>query len=100
MNPLVQSPDAPVRGTVLHQIMEDFVRTVQADPAALTQETLLKITDAVLLQEAPWPSARLMWRARIERIANWFIAAERARQTYSAPRLFEDDASGALTLSN
>ena len=94
VNALVQSPDAPMRGNVLHSIMEAFVKATLADPAALDRTALLTLADTVLARDAPWPAARLMWRARIERVADWFIAAERERQRYARPFLFEDDARG------
>lgn len=96
INPLVQSPDAPVRGIVLHRIMELFIKAVRADRTSLTKAVLLKITDDVLIEEAPWPAARVMWRARIERVADWFIANEVLRQSYSTPILFEAAAKGIL----
>lgn len=89
-NPLVQSPDAPLRGTILHDVMEKFIKTVMSDPAQLTKQHLLETARAVLEQEAPWPAARLMWLARIERVADWFIAREAERQTYSHPIGFEE----------
>lgn len=94
INPLVQSPDAPVRGTILHRIMELFIKAVRSDASALTRGNLLEITDEVLLSEAPWPAARVMWRARIERIADWFITNETRRQSYATPILFEEAAKG------
>lgn len=94
INPLVQSPDAPVRGTILHLIMELFIKVVRDNKSALTRNKLLEITDDVLLSEAPWPAARVMWRARIERIADWFIANEVRRQGHATPVLFEKAAKG------
>ena len=94
VNPLVQSPDAPVRGVILHKIMEDFVKDLQEDPTLLTRDHLLHVTETVLAREAPWPAARLMWQARIARVADWFIEAETARRGYSKPALFEEDAVG------
>jgi RecB family exonuclease len=35
-----------------------------------------------------------MWLARIERIADWFIARERERQKFSSPVAFEEGAMG------
>tara|TARA_R110002049_G_scaffold117332_1_gene270411 strand:- start:19696 stop:22653 length:2958 start_codon:yes stop_codon:yes gene_type:complete len=94
INPLVQSPDAPVRGVILHQIMEDFVKAVAADPDALTREALMATAARVLNDEAPWPAARAIWLARIERIADWFIAQEQARAAFSRPVAFEMGARG------
>lgn len=94
MNPLVQSPDAPVRGIVLHEIMEKFVKAVGADIGNLTKQTLLDTARAVLQESVPWPAARVMWLARIERVADWFITQEKARQAYSSPVAFEKGAKG------
>ena len=95
VNPLVQSPDAPVRGIILHMVMERFVKSISADPARLTKDHLMEIAAEVLLVEAPWPAARLMWMARIERVADWFIENEKRRQGYSSPVAFEKGARGS-----
>ncbi len=94
VNTLVQSPDAPVRGIVIHEVMERFVKSVSADPARLTKQHLLGITAEVLADHAPWPAARVMWLARIERVADWFIAQEKQRQTFATPVAFEQAAKG------
>jgi ATP-dependent helicase/nuclease subunit B len=94
INPLVQSPDAPVRGIILHDIMERFVKSISANPANLHKAHLLDIARDVLAQEAPWPAARTMWLARIERVADWFITQETLRQSYSSPVAFEKAARG------
>ena len=94
LNPLVQSPDAPLRGTIVHEIMEKFVKSVADDPERLAKAALLETTSSVLEEKAPWPSARLMWLARIERIADWFIERERQRQQFASPVAFERAAKG------
>ncbi|MEM7521998.1 MAG: double-strand break repair protein AddB, partial [Pseudomonadota bacterium] len=100
LNPLVQSPDAPVRGIIMHQVMEDFVRRLHKEPSALSKEALMCIANTVLATAAPWPAARAMWRARIERIAAWFIAGEQIRQAHASASVFEDDAKGKITLDD
>lgn len=94
LNPLVQSPDAPMRGIIVHEIMERFVKSVVADPANLTKSHLLETASHVLEAEAPWPAARVMWLTKIERIADWFIENETRRQGYSSPAAFEKAARG------
>ncbi|MGJ8615646.1 MAG: double-strand break repair protein AddB [Sulfitobacter sp.] len=94
VNPLVQSPDAPVRGIILHDVMERYIKSISANPTLLTKEHLLHIAAEVLEVEAPWPAARVMWMARIERIADWFIENEKTRQSYSSPVAFEKGARG------
>lgn len=94
IDPLVPAPDAPMRGIVVHQIMEDFIKSVADDPGMLTTDHLMTLADAVLTREVPWPATRAMWLARIERIATWFIDRETARQRYSRPVAFEKGAKG------
>ncbi|UWR22454.1 double-strand break repair protein AddB [Sulfitobacter sp. S190] len=98
LRPLVQSPDAPLRGVVVHEVMERFVKEVCHDPALLNRDHLLRTAQAVLDEVAPWPAARSMWLARIDRIADWFIDAEALRQANAQPIAFEDDARGTLQL--
>ena len=94
IDPLVQSPDAPLRGIVVHKILELFIKSVAQDASLLTREHLSHITETVLQSEVPWPAARLMWQARVERIADWFIAQEYKRQSFAKPMLFEEAAKG------
>ena len=94
IDPLVQSPDAPVRGIIVHKIMEFFIKSVCEDASRLTRDHLIEVTSSVLQAEVPWPAARLMWQARVERIADWFIAQEEKRQSYATPMLFEEAAKG------
>ncbi len=94
INPLVQSPDAPMRGIILHEVMEKFVRDTVDNPGLLTEAHLLGIAQQVLADQAPWHAARAMWLARIERIADWFIDREVLRQKTATPVAFEDAAMG------
>ncbi len=100
LNPLVQSPDAPVRGVIVHEIMEKFIKSVAADPAKLTKSCLLETASHVLEEQAPWPAARVMWLTKIERIADWFIENEIKRQRYSSPAAFEKAAKGSHSFAD
>jgi double-strand break repair protein AddB len=96
LNPLVQSPDAPTRGIIVHEIMERFVKSLKDKPDLLTKPHLLEITRDVLAEEVPWPAAQAMWFARIARVADWFIAAEEQRQASAEPVAFEKGAQGKI----
>ena len=100
LNPLVQSPDAPVRGIIVHEIMERFIKSVSANPANLTKSHLLETAAQVLEVEAPWPAARVMWLTKIERIADWFVENEIKRQSYSSPAAFEKAAKGSHSFAD
>lgn len=89
VNPLRQQPDAPLRGTVLHDIFEDYVRGWQGDPPETEKSRLLSIADAKLEEGAPWPVARRIWRAKLERIADRFIAEETERRKTGSPAAIE-----------
>jgi ATP-dependent helicase/nuclease subunit B len=98
LRPLVQSPDAPLRGIVVHSVMEHFVKSVMADPQNLNRAHLMTIAEDTLSELVPWPAARTIWLARIARIADWFIEHESARLVTATPVAFEGDARGTLEL--
>lgn len=70
LDPLHPTPDALLRGTVLHKVLEDFTKAAaEPDPRA----QLLRIADDVLTNVVPWPAARLLWAARLARVADMFL---------------------------
>ncbi|SMX47150.1 double-strand break repair protein AddB [Actibacterium lipolyticum] len=80
LDALRQEPDAPLRGTILHKVFEEFIRHgVDQDPE-VAKHQLLSIADQVFAESAPWPAARRMWRARLARVADWFLLGEAERQ--------------------
>ncbi|MEX0369190.1 MAG: double-strand break repair protein AddB [Tateyamaria sp.] len=99
LRPLVQTPDALLRGILSHDVMERFVRETLADKTALTSEALMSHARAVLERDVPWPAARALWLARFQRAADWIVDTEIARQARAEPTLFEKEAIGRLTLS-
>jgi len=96
LDPLVQQPDAPLRGTIIHKILEVFVQNRGDESSEDAKTRLLEITDTILAQNAPWPTARAIWRAKIERVAGWFIARETVRSAAASPKAFETDGSVAI----
>ena len=97
---LVQGPDAALRGTLIHSVMETFIHDIVRDPTLLDRNHLMDVTRAVLSEHAPWPAARTMWLAKVSRVADWFVERERVRQTYAKPIAFEDRAKGSLAWSD
>ncbi|MHC0052017.1 double-strand break repair protein AddB [Actibacterium sp. D379-3] len=98
LDPLRQEPDAPLRGTILHLVMERFVRAgVSPDPAQAKSD-LLTIADQVFAEHAPWPAARRMWRARLARVADSFLQDEAAR--HAAGHWIALERKGSVTLQN
>ena len=89
LTPVRQQPDAPLRGTVLHAVLHDFIEQTRAGLPDAPEALLMEIAERVLEDQAPWPAARRLWRARIARIAPWFVATERARRQLGRPDLLE-----------
>lgn len=98
LEPLRPEPDAAERGNALHEIMDRFLRGLPDLPETTLamRDRLLQITDTVLADRVPWPSARLFWRARISSVADRLMADEAARLTQGRPVLIED--RGALAV--
>ncbi len=77
LSPLQPTPDAMLRGSVLHLILEQFVLTrPEGETADLARKRLLDISAQCLAAEVPWPSARALWLARLDRAADFFLAQE------------------------
>ncbi len=98
LNPLVVEPDALLRGVVIHEILHRFVKQVANDPGQLTCAHFLVAVQEVLQSEVPWPATRLLWQARLERVADWFIETELARQAEGRLALAEETAQGRLDI--
>jgi ATP-dependent helicase/nuclease subunit B len=78
--PLAKLPDARERGTLIHDILEDFVRERPGGPfdtAAL--ERLLAIGRVAFDRHADFPEVIALWWPRFEKIARWFVATEAER---------------------
>lgn len=89
LNPLVRMPDALLRGIVVHEVFEHFIKQSLDDPSLLTRESLLDKSRELLVEHVPWPLARCLWLSRINRIATDFILAEQTRRQTARPIGFE-----------
>ena len=90
LDPLRQEPDAPLAGTVIHRILERFVDERINEGRDASRVRFMKITDEVLLEEAPWPTARCIWRAKLERVVDWFLKGEEDRAKLATPFALEE----------
>jgi double-strand break repair protein AddB len=91
LDPLTPEPDALLRGEVIHLILQRFLTGPTQDRAGL-----MTATDTVLAESCPWPTVRTLWRARIDRVADWFLATEQDRRAAGHPALLET--LGKLTI--
>lgn len=91
LDPLRPEPDAMLRGTVLHGIVERLLKTQpKADtPPDELKGDLLRISREVLADQVPWPSARVFWMARIAGIADQLVADELKRLQHGRPAVIE-----------
>lgn len=90
LDPLARLPDARLRGTVLHKIMEKFIlgRSGPEDPA--TALARLRSTARQVVEESvPWPATRSLYLARLDRVARDFIADEMQRAARGVPLVVE-----------
>ena len=73
LNPLHPLPDARLRGSTLHKILEDYVRQRRPQSREAARALLLAVAEAVLAEDVPWPAARALWLARLGRAADFFL---------------------------
>ncbi|MCU0900600.1 MAG: double-strand break repair protein AddB [Cypionkella sp.] len=79
LDPIRHTPDARDRGTVVHKILERFVRNrPEGEQRAEAKARLMGLTRQVLDEMVPWPAARLLWAARMARAADHFLAVDAA----------------------
>ena len=98
LDPLMKVPDAMLRGTVLHKVLENFIRDTMDTPEMLSRDRLMQETVSVLVQNVPWAEARMIWQSRLERVADRFITAELSRRALARPSALE--VKGAATLDD
>ncbi len=85
LDALIKTPDALLRGTVFHDVLEHFIRTEQD----LTVPALLDTAKARIEDAVSWPVARSLWLARLGGIAEWFVEGEKARRQVAEPVAIE-----------
>ena len=90
LDPLRPEADPRLRGIVLHEILELFLRRGGGGRGAL-----LSITDEVLNRRVAWPLARTIWHSRIAKASDAFL--EFSATTGGNPVLVEE--RGAVGLA-
>lgn len=89
LDPLRPEPDLPLQGTLLHDLLERFIRDSRTDPAQLTSTHLAALADALFERSIPWPGIRRIWRAKVAGFADWLVATETARRAFATPVALE-----------
>lgn len=98
LNPISPSPDAPMRGILIHSVMEQFVKDVHTDALLLNAAHLMDVATQVLTAEVPWPAARTLWLSRLSRVADWFVDREHLRRQKGSPIALEKKAKGVMKM--
>ena len=77
LDPLHQAPNARDRGIVVHEVLERFVKQRPAsETKPQARARLLQIAQQVLTEETPFPSARILWLAKLDRAADHFLTQD------------------------
>ncbi|MEM1129519.1 MAG: double-strand break repair protein AddB [Pseudomonadota bacterium] len=97
LDPLRRGPEARDRGTVLHKVFERVLTDWPDLAPGSRREHLLGVAAEFLTDEVPWPTAQRFWLARLDRVADHFIAEEIRRQARATPLVFEGRGQLELT---
>jgi ATP-dependent helicase/nuclease subunit B len=77
LDPLHQSPNARDRGIVVHEVLERFVKQrPETETKPQARARLLQIAQQVLIEETPFPSARTLWLAKLDRAVDHFLTQD------------------------
>ena len=87
LDPLAPTADAPLRGTIVHGVLEKFIR---AGHGPDDRDALMQIAATEFAAHCPWPTIRAQWMARMDRSADQFLADEAARQALSTEHKIEE----------
>jgi ATP-dependent helicase/nuclease subunit B len=81
LRPLDENADAATYGTIVHRVLDRFLRELDPGPLPVDAESRLHALGMEML--APFramPAVWTFWWPRFERIAGWFVTAETARR--------------------
>ncbi|MBC7737107.1 MAG: double-strand break repair protein AddB [Candidatus Saccharibacteria bacterium] len=74
LDPLRHVAEDRDRGILIHRILEDFVRAKpKSEPPDQARRRLMAIAERVLQHGTPFPSARLLWLARLDRATSHLL---------------------------
>ncbi|MGL4311979.1 MAG: double-strand break repair protein AddB [Paracoccaceae bacterium] len=92
--PLHPEPDARLRGTTLHRILEEYLAAHPAGDG--TPAEFMATVDTVLESEIAFAATRVLWRARMQRITDWFLTREAGRADRGRPAVVEGGGRATL----
>jgi ATP-dependent helicase/nuclease subunit B len=78
--PLAKLPEAAERGTLIHDILEKFVRESPRGPFDADAEArLIEVGRTAFAKHKDFPEITALWWPRFEKIARWFVREEARR---------------------
>ena len=80
LDPLIRLPDPRVKGIVVHDVLEKYIKAVDAGTSTLDRDNFIALASETLERDIPWPTARMLWLGQLARSADWFISSELARR--------------------
>ena len=96
LNPLNATPDARMRGTIVHKVLENYFREWPNISTEWRRKKFTEILEDALHNSVPWPSTQVFWRNRLDQVMDWLIDGEVGRRKNAEPIGFE--ASGRLEM--
>ncbi len=93
LDPLLPKSDAALRGQIVHEVLEVFVANGHAPD---DRDALMKIAERLFAQRCPWPTIRAQWLARLDQVADAFLAKEVERQSLAQVRHLEKKGAMAV----
>lgn len=98
LDPIDAEPGAADRGTVVHEVLDCFVKKYPDDLPDDAFDELIKIGTHVFDEKMRNPSIRAFWWPRFERIAHWFVKNETTQR--NAGRIpLSTETSGEITFT-
>ncbi|NQV99425.1 MAG: double-strand break repair protein AddB [Rhodospirillales bacterium] len=80
LEPLDANPGAADRGSLIHEILEDFMNTYPRELPDNAEDCLIEIGELYFQSHLSRPGVRAFWWPRFLRIASWFVAYEKAQR--------------------
>lgn len=101
LRPLRPEPDALLRGTVIHAVLERFVECLPEDLPEEEEEAralLLDVAGKLLDARVSFPAIRRLWLGRLRRAAPGLLAQEAERRARARPLVQEARGEWAVSL--
>ncbi len=96
LEPIEQTLDAAMRGTVIHAVLDDFVKAYPVSVPDSAATDFLQIAKAELENLGVDSDIRALWEPRLEKIAHWLIKTEKKWRADWKPECRETD--GKMTI--